>query len=338
MTFNLVSLKKDVIKNDIYINELKEMEISTFLTERPYTDETLKYLDTKDLKYVHELTDLTIEEVEDRISDELKTNYEKNRYINKIKTEMHSIGLIFKDEFKDVDIQDNMASIRLECIENFPGGARTKNALYRSKIYILGDLINCEYQSIINSYPTQKKIRNLGKKMAQELIEYIHSIGYRFKNEEQSQDYIKEQYKKENEQLLGDVIESSFICSLLYRKGIYTINQLKDSKINLYELPGIGKERRKEVNKILRDLNISTKTDIKEDNSFEENCKIVEKIFGIIKTSNTEQKQKLELLEKEYNELLEEKILLTEKEIKLEKAIQDKKEEKNNANQKRKYR
>ena len=162
--------------------------------------------------------------------------------------------------------------------------------------------------------------------------------GYRFKDEEKSQDFIKEQYKKENETLLEDVIESLFICNILYKKGIYTVNQLKNSQINLNELPGIGKERKKEVKKILEDLNLSIEIKIKEDNSFEENCKIIEKIFSLLKNSNEQQQKKLELLEKEYNELLEEKIILTEKELQLDKAIKEKKEEKNNGKSKRKIR
>ena len=142
MTINLVSLKKDVAKNDIYIKSLKKMEISTFLTEIPYMNEAFKYLNIANFEFISEITDLTLEEIENKLTSDLKTDYEKSKYINRLKNEMHSIGLIFKDEFKDTNIPENIAAIRLECIEKFPGGARAKNALYRSRIFLLGDLIN----------------------------------------------------------------------------------------------------------------------------------------------------------------------------------------------------
>lgn len=98
---------------------------------------------------------------------------------------------------------------------------RTRKRLSLYNIETLEDLLQIDYEDLT-------KIRQLGIGGLKEIKGALHNAGYKIKNEDKSQEVQKEKLKQEGKVLLEELGFSPQAYSLLYREGIFTLQQLSN--------------------------------------------------------------------------------------------------------------
>lgn len=197
------------------------------------------------IKSIDDITNLTLDDLK-RI-----TNY--HFQVVKVRRILHDNGLYLKDEYKDLDITLEEANIKLEDLADL--NKHIKVALTRQLgIRTLGELLTTDYDEIL-------KTKNIGEYYMEMLKEYIHKKGYVLKNEEVVLREILIQKRKEGLQLLEDVIELPRIYFILYRNGIYTIEDLVNYGPKVLELSGLGPLKQKQLISKMKELGVEFRVD-----------------------------------------------------------------------------
>ena len=163
---------------------------------------------------------------------------------------IHRFGFVLKNEYRSIKLDDNVSSIRLDMIDNFP--FRPLNMLKRNNIFCLGQLLSISFNDL-------KKIRNLGEASIIELRNFINSIGYSFKGECKYLDEEIVEKRKEKIELLEDVFDNKSLCNLLYRNGIFTVEDLTNSSDKLCNIRNFGEGKKRELYELMTKNNIEFK-------------------------------------------------------------------------------
>ena len=144
--------------------------------------------------------------------------------------------------------QIDTSTIILQDIEELPIVIR--NILKRKlNLKTLEDLLNTDYETL-------RRARGMGPNYLYELTEYIHSLGYQVKGEEESLERVLKKSKEEGKTILQDIIPEAKLYLPLYRHGIYTLEDLIKNGHKVYELEGIGTIKQQKLQDILQVLGI----------------------------------------------------------------------------------
>lgn len=267
----------------------------------------------RDIFRVHKI--ISIDDITNLTLEDLKriTNY--HFQVVKIRRALHDNGLYLKDEYKDLNITLEEANIKLEDLSDL--NKHIKLALTRQLgIRTLGELLTTDYNEIL-------KTKNIGEYYMEMLKEYIHKKGYVLKNEEVVLREILIQKRKEGLQLLEDVIELPRIYFILYRNGIYTIEDLVNYGPKVLDLSGLGPLKQKQLISKMKELGVEFRVDsilkkeinhgtlieeVKRENKeivdrIEHKASLIDEVDELIK-----ERDQLLAREKELDELIERKL------------------------------
>ena len=117
---------------------------------------------------------------------------------------------------------------------------RTRKRLSLYNIETLEDLLQIDYENLT-------KIRQLGIGGLKEIKGALHNAGYKIKNEDKSQEVQKEKIKQEGKVLLEELGFSPQAYSLLYREGIFTLQQLNNRWREIPIIKGYGPNRQRQL-------------------------------------------------------------------------------------------
>lgn len=280
--------------------KLEELELSY---------DTVNRLKILGCSTVEDITKLTIEELNERMQYPYQV-----RYIRRV---LHEKGLVLKDEYKGINISMEEANVKLEDLVDLD--KHIVKMLQRSlNICTLGELLTTGYDELL-------KARNIGEHYMDVLKEYVHKKGYVIKNEAESLREILLKKRKEGVQLLEDVIDSPRVYLILYRNGIYTLEDLINYGPKALELPGYGPLRRKELIEKMKELGIEFQVDvvINGEKSTVPTKTLIEEVRRESKEIRERIEQKSALL-LEYEELIKEREELLIREKELDAAIESK--------------
>ena len=226
-------------------------------------------------------------------------------------------GLVLKDEYKGINITLEEANVRLEDLVDLD--KHIVKMLQRSlDIRTLGELLTTDYDEIL-------KARNIGEHYMEVLKDYVHNKGYVIKNEAESLREILLNKRKEGIQLLEDVIDSPKVYLILYRNGIYTLEDLINYGPKALELPGYGPLRRKELIEKMKELGIEFQVDVVING--EKGTVPTKTLIDEVRRENKEIRERIEqksALLLEYEELIKEREELLIREKELDAAIESK--------------
>lgn len=187
---------------------------------------------------------------------------------------------------------------------------QVKNVLHRAFcVETLEDVLKIEYE-------TFRKARNMGEKYLEILKRYVHSQGYTLKGEKDTVEEIRAEKKRQGIKLLEEILEKPSLYLILYKNGIYTLEDLKAYGPKVYELTGYGPLRQKELKEILATIGIY----LEQPEPKKEYNKI-EILIEKQKTENESIKDRLthkKALLEEYQELLAERERLLKEEQELD--------------------
>lgn len=293
-------------------DEMKQMPISK-LVEKGMTQDSF---DTLSKMGIHTLGELLAANT-DSIYHATKNDQYYSEYW-RIRRIVMSMGLFFNDdhlEWESAGISDGIAMIQ---INNLELSTRLKTALTRSGINYLGDLLTTDYEKIIH-------IRNLGEDGIIELKNYIHSLGFSLPNEEITMKELKESFKEKGIPMVGETLELDVkISGLLYRNGIYTIEDLINFGSKVYELIGMGDVKKKKLKAALKAKNIELGNSIVLPAGTPIAIRPTEIIVKRLQDENEEIKNRIDTKEKllvEYDKLMKERSSLIAREQKLDEEI-----------------
>ena len=194
---------------------------------------------------IDDLTKLTLEELNERMQYPFQV-----RYIRRV---LHENGLCLKNEYDGLNISMEEVNVKLEDLVDLD--KHIVKMLQRSLyIYTWGELLTTDYEEIL-------KARNIGEHYMEVLKEYVHSKGYVLKNEEESLREILIKKRNEGIRLLEEDIKSPKVYLILYRNGIYTLEDLVAYGPKALELPGYGPLRRKELVDKMKELGVEFQVD-----------------------------------------------------------------------------
>ena len=220
-------------------------------------------------------------------------NYDREQFM------LHNIP----HEYIFTKIEDLLLSNRLIC------------ALRHNDIRYLGDLLITKYDKIV-------RLRNIGDISIKELKEYVHSLGYNFPNEVDSYKDIIARYKDDGIPLVGEVLNfSNSIANVLYRRGIFTLEDFLAYGDKVFKLSGIGKMGREEIKKAMKIHNVefygSTEGLTCKENVTEETLLKAQEVNEEIRVRI----EKKKMLARDFDMLMRERAELLAKERELDKKI-----------------
>ena len=255
----------------------------------------------------------------DQLYDILKTQYASGYW--PIRNAVMKMGFLFNDdhlEFERLGISDDVALIP---INNLGISTRLKNSLARrGKIYFFGDLLSRDYASLI-------RLRNLGEESLTELKKYVHSLGYTLKDEEPTLSDIQEEYKAKGIPMLQEELGlDSRTCGVLYRNGIYTVQDIMNYGENIFSLVGMGDLKAQKLKEAMKSKNVYFGTTVTIPSEGPAAVMPSKEVVDYLKQENTAIKVRIKLKEdliSEYDRLIEERHELMLREKKLDEEIAD---------------
>ena len=125
----------------------------------------------------------------------------------------------------------------------------TKGRLLNHGIETVEDLLKIDYEDLT-------KLRQLGKKGLKEISTFLHQMGYKIKNEESDKEVKREQLKEEGKVLLEDLGLKRELSCILYREGIFTLQELNNHWKEIPEIKGYGPRRQIQLSEQLSFLGI----------------------------------------------------------------------------------
>ena len=108
----------------------------------------------------------------------------------------------------------------------------TINRLKNNGIFYIKDLINIKYQDLFF-------IKKIGKPRAKEIKDKLHQVGLTLKDEEKDYKAKIDNLKSNNITLLGDLGLNIKLCYILYKKDIFTFEDLLNNIDNIKEIPNL---------------------------------------------------------------------------------------------------
>jgi len=157
-------------------------------------------------------------------------------------------GFTFKDEYKDIGLDNKTAFISIDDLEITNG---IKVILKRNAyIYTLGELLTTPFDNIM-------LCRQMSEAKMLEIKEYIHSLGYKLQNEHLFASEIVDNLRTEGKVPLEDYGFTPNVYNILYRNGIYTLDDLYQRKGEIVNFKNFGPLREQELNDILNNIDVS---------------------------------------------------------------------------------
>lgn len=94
--------------------------------------------------------------------------------------------------------------------------------------------------------------------------DYLHKLGYSFKNEYFSVNEMREKYHQEGILILEDLGFSSYVYLKLYRNNIYTLEDLLKYGRNVFNIDNFGLKHKRELELKIEDLGLSFDLNLEE--------------------------------------------------------------------------
>ena len=258
---------------------------------------------------VEDLCDMTLEKLEEI----LKYPYQV-RWIRRV---LHDNGMQLKDEYKGLNLTIEEANVRLDDLEDLD--IHLKKVLrQRLYVYTVGELLTTDYEEIL-------KARGIGEHYMEMLKEYVHSKGYVIRNEAESLREILIKKRAEGIQLLEEVMDDPKIYLILYRHGIYSLEDLIKYGPKALKLPGYGPLRRKELVDKMKELGIEFQVEVIVNG--EKSAVPAKSLIEEVRRENKEIRERVEqksALLLEYEELVKEREELKARESELDELIDSK--------------
>ena len=241
-------MKKENASNIMELtDEIKKTPIE-ILAEKKVSSDNIKTLLSMGIKTIGQLLNASVEE----IYDATKINYGSEYY--KIRESLIDMGLFFHEDhlkWEKAGISDEMAMIKFEKLDI---SNSLKNALYKNHCMCLGDLLVMDYKEI-------QKLRGIGETGLIEIKNYIHSLGFSFSNEELTVEEARESFKEKGILMIEESLDlDPNVARLLYRNGIYTLQDLIKVGTEVYNLVGMGNVKKQALMQALQDKNITLKS------------------------------------------------------------------------------
>lgn len=191
-------------------------------------------------------------------------------------------------------------------------------------ISTLGDLLARDFESLV-------RIRNLGEDGMVEIKKYAHSLGYSLKDEDLLLNERKAEYKAKGIPMVQEELGLDGKTSgVLYRNGIYTLQDLINLGERVFELVGMGDVKAQKLREAIASKGIKLSTEVvftKEEISEPIAVMPTEKIVKQLKQENTAIQLRIsqkEELSAEYDRLIAERKELMAREQKLDEEIASK--------------
>lgn len=157
-------------------------------------------------------------------------------------------GFTFKDEYKDIGLDNKTAFISINDLEISNG---IKIILRRNAyVYTLGELLTTPFDKIM-------LCRQMSETKMLELREYIHSLGYKLNGEHLFTSEIVDNLRNEGKVPLEDYGFTANVYNILYRNGIYTLDDLYQRKDEIVNFKSFGPLREQELNDVLNNIDVS---------------------------------------------------------------------------------
>lgn len=253
----------------------------------------------------------------DELYNATKTEYYSEYW--SIRKVIMKMGLLFNDDhikFEEAGISDEIALISVDKLALSP---RLKNTLSkRGNIHFLGDLLTIDYKSIL-------RIRTMGEDGIIELKKYLHSLGYSMQNEEPILKEIVEKFKQKGIPMVHESLGlDGRTAGVLYRNGIYTLEDLLNFGERVFELVGMGDLKTKNLKEAMEARNIHFGTIVSIPQESPVAIRPSEIIVQRLKSENATIKERVdrkEELASEYDKLIAEREKLIAREKSLDEEI-----------------
>lgn len=194
----------------------------------------------------------------------------------------------------------------------------TRKKLAMNNINSLEELLNTNYEDLI-------KTRQLGASGLNEIKKALHNAGYKIKNEENSPEAKREKLKAEGRLLLEDLGFPRQTYSMLYKAGIFTINQLDENWNKITQIKGYGPYRQQSLLEHLIVLGIeATAEQLIISDDVAERLKEMEaqKNINVAELRQQEEVEERNILIKEYQSLIAEKQILRRREQEIDEELE----------------
>ena len=279
--------------------ELEKIE-SLDLTQVSYN-----YLRNMGVVYLEDIVNLSL--------DELEENLYYSSEVRRIRRYLHDKGLLLKGEYDGINLSEEQRNVRIQSIEEIDKSVR--KLLVRAGIETLGDLLTTDYDYL-------RRIRSMGEYKLELVKQYVHSIGCKLRNEEISVQSVAKNLKEQGIRLLEEDLLDPKLYMILYKNGIYTLDDLIKYGAKVLELPNYGPLRRKQLLERLNELGV-TLVVAKEGEARES----TQELINTVRQENSEIRLRIESKQAmllEYEDLLRERAELRMREAELDQLIESK--------------
>lgn len=298
---------------------MEEIKKDILLEDLNLKDTTKRILKQAGYKTIEDLTASKVEDVGKLFIDMSHRDicdYNEIYEFRYLKAVLHcDFKVTFVGEYDSLSLTSEIANIPIMSLE-LP--SKLKQALTKNLIWTFGDLLTTDYKILL-------KTNNLGEIYLRVLKNYVHSLGYILKNEEPTLKETLETLKEKGIKLLEETIDNQRICMVLYRNGIYSIEDLLNFGPDVFNLVGFGPVKKQQLLQKMQELNLSFKTPSLE--CLQQNAIFTDGTFEQARIGNNEIRIRIDQKEKliaEYDRLMAEKQQLLAREQELNRLIEAK--------------
>jgi len=227
-TKKLSTLKRDLTDSDkSLVVELLDL-----------SDEITRRLKGKNINTLGDLLNTDIEHLRLIFPDQ-------KYFVGYIADAVHKKGACLKNEYADLNISEDVALIPIEVLDLSP---RVKKRFKYAGLKVFGDLLSYNADELL-------RIRQFGEDCLKEVKDYLKLFGYSLKDDAPTIDEVRQKLKAEGAHLLEEIF-SNKVYLVLYRNGIYTIEDLQNYGPEVNNLFGMGALRRRELAEKMTAYNI----------------------------------------------------------------------------------
>ena len=178
--------------------------------------------------------------------EHLELIFQDHQYVvGYIADAVHKKGGCLKNEYADLNISEDVALIPIEILDLSP---RVKKRFRHSGLRVFGDLLSYTADELL-------RIRQFGEDSLKEVKDYLKLFGYTLKDDAPTIDEVRQKLKAEGAHLLEEIF-SNKVYLVLYRNGIYTIEDLQNYGPDVMNLYGMGELRRRELAETMTAYNL----------------------------------------------------------------------------------
>lgn len=135
-------------------------------------------------------------------------------------------------------------------VDDMPLSSRIKKILTRYlRVNTLEELVSIDYEVL-------KRTRGMGEVALLEVKDYVHSLGYSFKNENGPYSTKEEELIRASKKPLSSYGFSSLFCSFMYKNGIFTLEDILDRGSLIERLEGMSSMKMDELHEKLDSLGL----------------------------------------------------------------------------------